>query len=313
VSALEATGQKAGKLTARSPLPIQCATQEAALESTELSRGRVDRKSSKPQKKRKLIIGEKKRDPQTPRTVAPQEKLEPGREAGERSRQSLDPFSVSVAGDGSRMAVGQPSWRSFSPYRGRTPEHSAGETPTDASRAEVRVSSAFRIHGNVIELAGRVQKSPTRVLLDSGSTGNFVSSQFVAAVGLRVQPDPEWEEISLADGSKLKTEGRVQFVLRCGGYTGRILARVFPNLHKEMILGIPWLRQTNPRIDWTNQRVPVVHCGDTCARVSSIGRLRHHLLCWWKECQSMRSRGYYGKPTSSMLLTFWRNTCAGIQ
>ena len=39
-------------------------------------------------------------------------------------------------------------------------------------------------------------------------------------------------------------------MLRFGGYKERILAQVFPDLHKEIILGIPWLSQTNPIIDW---------------------------------------------------------------
>ena len=97
------------------------------------------------------------------------------------------------------------------------------------------------------------------MLLDSGSTGNFVSTQFVAAVGLQVQSDPDWQEITLADGSKLKREGQVQFTLQCGGYKGKISARVFPNLHKEIILGIPWLSQVNPIIDWAERRVKVFY------------------------------------------------------
>ena len=50
----------------------------------------------------------------------------------------------------------------------------------------------------------------------------------------------------MADGSKLRMEGRVQFTLRCGNYKERILARVFPDLHKEIILGIPWLEKPIP-------------------------------------------------------------------
>ena len=147
------------------------------------------------------------------------------------------------------MDLDQPSWQA-SQRDGVLPEHSSGEPSTGVAIAESGVNSAVRIHGNVLELAGRVQNYPTRVLLDSGLTGNFISTQFVAAVGLKVQPDPEWQEITLADGSKLKTEGRVQFTLRCGGYKERILARVFPDLHKEIILGIPWLSQAKPVIDW---------------------------------------------------------------
>ena len=127
--------------------------------------------------------------------------------------------------------------------------------------AESGVSSAVQLHGNVLELAGRVQNYPTWVLLDSGSTGNFISTQFVAAVGLQVQSDPDWQEITLADGTKLKTEGQVQFTLRCGGYKGKICARVFPNLHKEIILGIPWLSQVNPVIDWDERRVKLSYWG----------------------------------------------------
>ena len=65
----------------------------------------------------------------------------------------------------------------------------------------------------------------------------------------------------MADGSKLKTEGQVQFTLRCGGYKGKICARVFPNLHKEIILGIPWLSQVNPVIDWAERRVKLSYRG----------------------------------------------------
>ena len=42
---------------------------------------------------------------------------------------------------------------------------------------------------------------------------------------------------------------------------GRVLARVFPDLHKEIILGIPWLEKANPVIDWTQRRVRVFHRG----------------------------------------------------
>ena len=238
------------------PAPISCGVQEQQLDSTMENRGGNHQSAGKQNKKWKIIEMStgKKRDSHAPITDVLQE---PGEDASETSRVTPDPSSV--ARGRPRMGLDQPSWQP--PDEGELPEHSSGEPPTREARAEAGISSAVRIHGNVLELAGRVQKYPTRVLLDSGSTGNFISTQFVAAVGLKVQPDPEWEEITLADGSRLKTEGRVQFMLRCGGYKGRILARVFPNLHKEIILGIPWLRQANPAIDWAQRRVTVQHRG----------------------------------------------------
>ena len=205
-----------------------------------------------------MVDGKKKRIPQAPVTDDLQKSAEPGKGTSEISRVTPDPLSV--ARGRPRMALDQPSWQA-SQSGGDLPEHSSEEPSTGVAVAESGVSSAVRIHGNVLELAGRVQNYPTRVLLDFGSTGNFISTQFVAAVGLTVQPDPEWQEITLADGSKLKTEGRVQFTLRCGGYKERILARVFPDLHKEVILGIPWLSYVNPVIDRTQRRVRVFHRG----------------------------------------------------
>ena len=61
----------------------------------------------------------------------------------------------------------------------------------------------------------------------------------------------------MADGTMVKTEGRVQFVLKCGGYRGQISARVFPNMNKSMILGIPWLSKENSHIDWTQATMVV--------------------------------------------------------
>ena len=61
----------------------------------------------------------------------------------------------------------------------------------------------------------------------------------------------------MVDGTVVETEGRVQFVLKCGGYRGQISARVFPNMNKPMILGIPWFSKENPHIDWTEATVVV--------------------------------------------------------
>ena len=44
----------------------------------------------------------------------------------------------------------------------------------------------------------------------------------------------------------------VQFVLHCGNYRTKVLARAFSNLHEELILGIPWLVQENATIDWAS-------------------------------------------------------------
>ena len=96
-----------------------------------------------------------------------------------------------------------------------------------------------------------------RVLLNSRSTGNYVDARECTARRIKIEAEDEVEELKMADGIVAQTEGRVQFVLKCGGYREQISARIFPNMNKPMILGIPWLLKENPHIDWTQAIVVV--------------------------------------------------------
>ena len=84
------------------------------------------------------------------------------------------------------------------------------------------------------------------VLVDSRSTGNYIDVGECVACGIKIEAEDQGEELKMADGTVVKIEGRVQFVLKCGGYRGRIPAWIFPNMNKVMILGIPWLSKENP-------------------------------------------------------------------
>ena len=146
-------------------------------------RGRKHHKADKQNKKQRLVEVEgKKRVLHTPKTDVLQ-RTEPGEEAREMAQIALDP--TTVAQGIPRMDEDQPPWQST---QGRVdlPEGLLGESPTRWARTDARINSAVRIYGHVLELAGRVQKYPTGVLLDFGSTGNFISTQFVVATGLTI-------------------------------------------------------------------------------------------------------------------------------
>ena len=101
----------------------------------------------------------------------------------------------------------------------------------------------------MLELHAKIKRRPLRCLIDSGATGNFISDQVVAAHKLPVGDDGSKVPLKMADGSEVQAGGWVKFTLQCGLYTAPIIARVFPGLHKELILGMPWLVQANPDID----------------------------------------------------------------
>ena len=77
--------------------------------------------------------------------------------------------------------------------------------------------------------------------MDSGSTGNYISDRCLTALNIPVVPEDEYENLTLADGLVMQVQGYAQFVMRCGDFKCPIIARVFLNLHEELILGMPWL------------------------------------------------------------------------
>ena len=68
------------------------------------------------------------------------------------------------------------------------------------------------------------------ILLDSGSTGNFVDARMCTAMGIKVECDQHPKELQMADGTTVQKEGKVQIQLWCGGYRGTVQAKVFPGL-----------------------------------------------------------------------------------
>ena len=128
---------------------------------------------------------------------------------------------------------------------------------TSADATVYGVGTGVRTHKGTLELAGRIGSKSWRLLIDSGSTGNYISTQVCTDHNLRVEKDPTPDQLTMADGTQTKTAGKVQVKFKCGGYRGSVEAKVFPGLQKPMILGIPWLTKENPHIDWTAGAVVV--------------------------------------------------------
>ena len=98
-----------------------------------------------------------------------------------------------------------------------------------------------------LELAARIGRGPMCVLVDSGSTGNYIDTRECATRRIKIEAKGQAEELKMADGTVIKIEERVQVVFKCGGYRGQTSPQVFPNMNKLMILGIPWISKENPK------------------------------------------------------------------
>ena len=86
--------------------------------------------------------------------------------------------------------------------------------------------------------------------MDSGLTGNYIDAQECAAQEIKVEEEDQAEELKMADGTMVRIEAQVRFILKCGGYKGQISDRVFPNMNKQIIIGNPCLSKKTPT--WTD-------------------------------------------------------------
>lgn len=65
-------------------------------------------------------------------------------------------------------------------------------------------SFVVRIIQGIIDLSGRIHKESVRVLLDSGSTNNYISGRIIQAFNLIAKKEEGVEEVTLEDGAKIK-------------------------------------------------------------------------------------------------------------
>jgi len=104
---------------------------------------------------------------------------------------------------------------------------------------------------NSIQLKATVKNKTMLILVDTGSSHSFVSSQFVHITQLPTSPMPK-QKIRLADGSCMSTAHQVkdlQWYIQGKTFTEHMI--VMDKLPYDAILGFDWLQQFSPmQCDW---------------------------------------------------------------
>jgi len=118
--------------------------------------------------------------------------------------------------------------------------------------------------GALMKFQGKIGAISPTFLIDSGSSGNFVSEAFVRQHQLRLEdlPRDQQVDVSLADGTPYTVE-RVLPASRVAiqGYHDRIDLNVLSNLTFDVVLGTPWLQAINPSIDWQRNQLTLRDAG----------------------------------------------------
>jgi hypothetical protein len=121
---------------------------------------------------------------------------------------------------------------------------------------EYKISQLASSTRGLFKLKGFLVDRPAVFLLDSGATGNFVSSAFVAEHNINTSPLPTQDTVLLADGSVQKTSALVRgAAVKVDSYIDQLDFVALPLSGYDAIIGMPWLDQYNPSIDWRKRRL----------------------------------------------------------
>src|SRR3954449_5367825 len=107
------------------------------------------------------------------------------------------------------------------------------------------------MNNDMLTFEGIINKHSAKVLIDSGSSGNFVREKFAKSVQLPLQPKNIPYQVKLADKTTLDVnQAAPRIELQIQDHTDTLDLDVLPLEGNDIILGKPWLRKHNPNIDW---------------------------------------------------------------
>lgn len=105
---------------------------------------------------------------------------------------------------------------------------------------------------NLMYVSATVHGIPVRVLIDSGATENFVSTQLTKKCHINLLRTSK--VVTFADGKRKVNVGVAHNVpLTVGQYDDKLSCFVLPIAGYDIVLGMPWLHARNPKIDWARR------------------------------------------------------------
>src|SRR3954467_13386215 len=114
----------------------------------------------------------------------------------------------------------------------------------------------YYIDNDMLTFNGMINKHSAKVLIDSGSSGNFVREKFANSVQLPLQPKHTPYQVKLADKTTLDVnQAAPRTELQIQHHHDPMGLDVLPLEGNDVILGKPWLRKHNPHIDWRQNKI----------------------------------------------------------
>ncbi|XP_035994550.1 uncharacterized protein LOC118563564 [Fundulus heteroclitus] len=129
------------------------------------------------------------------------------------------------------------------------------EVPTDQPKLTCSSPPRLCLRATIVSPRATLSLS---ALVDSGCDFNLIDSSFARRAGLKIFPLDSPLHVSALDGGVLPSiTYRTQpfELVISGNHRERLSFFVFPVKHAPLVLGVPWLQQHNPHINWVDHRV----------------------------------------------------------
>ncbi len=94
-----------------------------------------------------------------------------------------------------------------------------------------------------------------QAMVDSGATDNYISRQAIRMLGLTPQRAPKPMQVYMANGESEWITDQVHVEAIILGDPQELTFDVLDSIKYDAILGMPWLRKKNPRIDWISKEL----------------------------------------------------------
>ena len=110
-----------------------------------------------------------------------------------------------------------------------------------------------------IKLSGTINGKSATILIDSGSSGNFVSKQFVSKHKLesRRLDASSQHNVRLANGIVETTNQCIIGQLMIDDHHEQVELTVITLKGYDIVLGMPWLKIHNPEVNWSTGTIRV--------------------------------------------------------
>jgi hypothetical protein len=141
-----------------------------------------------------------------------------------------------------------------------------GERIYEATRTEAPREIAATTGRGQLQVEATLRGKPIKVMIDSGATGNFISPRALGKVNAPIKPIRPYE-LQVVDGTNvLYNDGIIDQGITPSRMTidGRhqedIQLDIAPIGKHDVILGMPWIEEHNPDIDWVKKTVSFTRC-----------------------------------------------------